>query len=65
MRIGSQEWYDLHPNAPTRAEAEADLAASRREQAKRERDPNYRPSFDWRNRFTPEQIAQIEAEKPF
>lgn len=29
MRIGSQEWYEAHPDAPTPGEAEEDLAFER------------------------------------
>ncbi len=28
-RIGSQAWYDVHPEAPSRAEAERDAAEDR------------------------------------
>lgn len=30
MRIGSPEWYEAHPYAPTRAEAEEDAALARK-----------------------------------
>lgn len=30
MRTGSAEWYEAHPDAPTRAEAEEDAALDRR-----------------------------------
>lgn len=47
MRIGSQDWYDMHPDAPTRAEL-ADEAREDYEARRAGFDPDPPPpSGDW------------------
>ena len=59
-RVGSEAWYEANPMAPSRAEAEADLAAS-----KRQRRDEYHAPYDWRDQYTPEQLKEIEDAIPF
>lgn len=62
--VGSEAWYEANPQAPSRGEADQDAWETKMYYQKHP-EKRVRTEARWRNLYTPEQLAEIEADIPF